>query len=296
MSATPTSDGLNRIWRRIAVLAFLTVCAPIAQAEEEGADFFSYRPSLPELRLPDIDLVPFWTDDLKKAKRAYRKGDHERAIRLFRRESEEGNIVADWYLGHIYRTGRGVPVDDATAYSYYARVADSYDVEEPDQNRLRIMVDAMLRVADYHRKGVDGAGIRQDPAYAVQTYLKLATTYGHPAAQYSLGTMHIKGEGVRENPQQGLKWLMAAARKRYALSEAYLGDLYWEGRLVRQDRTRGYMWYILAQEALRNDDHPEIAQRYERMQEQITEDERLEAEARARIWAERYPVEPNAVQ
>jgi hypothetical protein len=277
-------------------LAVLIVCAPIARAADESADFFSYRPSLPELKLPDIDLIPFWTDDLKKAKRAYRKGDYDRAIRLFKRASEEGYIVADWYLGHIYRTGRGVPVDDATAYSYYARVADSYDVEEPDQNRLRIMVDAMLRVADYHRTGIESAGIPRDPAYAIRTYLKIATTYGHPAAQFNLGIMHISGEGVRENPQQGLKWLMAAARKRYAPSEAYLGDLYWEGRLVRQDRTRAYMWYILAQEALDNDDYPAIAQRYEKMQEEITEDERLEAEARARIWAERYPVEQGSIQ
>ena len=41
------------------------------------------------------------------------------------------------------------PRDDAKAFSYYGRVADAFDTDENDQNRLRIMVDAMVRVADY---------------------------------------------------------------------------------------------------------------------------------------------------
>ena len=70
------------------------------------------------------------------------------------------------------------------------------------------------------------------PLAAARSYLKIATAYGHPAAQYALGVMNIKGEGVKRNPQQGLKWLMAAARKRYAPAEAYLGELYWDGKIV----------------------------------------------------------------
>ena len=50
-----------------------------------------------------------------------------------------------------------------------------------------------------------------------------------PPRIIALGVMSIKGQGVKQNPQQGLKWLMAAARKRYAPAEAYLGELYWEG-------------------------------------------------------------------
>jgi hypothetical protein len=289
---------------RLARIVFLLVAVlhaggwtlpAYAADDEESAEFFSYRPKLPPLKIPDIDIIPFWTDDLKKAKRAYNSGNYERAMRFFRRASDEGNIVADWYLGHIYRTGRGVPKDHATAYSYYSRVADAYDPEEPDQNRLRIMVDSMLRIADYHATGVEPAGIRRDPALAARLYLKIATTYGHPAAQFALGGMNIRGEGVRQNPQQGLKWLMAAARKRHPPSEAYLGDLYWEGRLVRQDRTRALMWYILAQDSLRADEHPEIVDRYEELQSRVNEDEQLEAEARARVWSERYPIDRSSI-
>jgi TPR repeat protein len=261
-----------------------------ARAEDQGviAEFYSYLPASPEIHLPEI-RIPFWTDDLKTAKRAYQDGKYGRALKYFRRASDDGNVVADWYLGHMYRMGRGVIRDDATAYSYYSRVADLYDPDEPDINRLRVIVDAMVRVADYQRTGVPSAGIPQDSASAARTYLKIATTYGHPSAQFALGLMNIEGQGMRANPQQGLKWLIAAARKRQPQAEAYLGELYWEGRIVRQDKTRAVMWYVLARESARPEENPEIFDRAAAFESAVTEDIRLEAEARARVWDDQYP-------
>jgi TPR repeat protein len=261
-----------------------------ARAEDPGvmAEFYSYLPAVPDIKLPEIS-IPFWTDDLKRAKKAYNSGNYDRALKYFRRASEDGNIVADWYLGHMYRMGRGVPRDDASAYSYYSRVADLYDPDEPDQNRLKITVDAMVRVADYQRTGVASAGIAPNPAAAARTYFKVATVYGHPAAQYALGLMNIKGQGMKPNPQQGLKWLIASARKRHASSEAYLGEIYLEGKLVRPDLTRAVMWYILAKQSTRPEENPEIFDRAAMLEAKLSEDERLEAEARARVWNEQYP-------
>lgn len=297
MFAKPFSRAsLNGVSAPGAVLAlfaglFLVVqhVSP-ARAEDTGVmtDFYSYLPAVPDIKMPELS-IPFWTDDLKKAKKAYKKGDYGRALKSFRRASEDGNIVADWYLGHMYRTGRGVPREDATAYSYYSRVADLYDADEPDQNRLRITVDAMVRIADYQRVGVASAGIARNPAAAARTYLKIATIYGHPAAQFALGVMSIKGQGIKRNPQQGLKWLIASARKRHASSEAYLGELYLEGKLVRPDRTRAVMWYILARQSARPEENPEIFNRAAQLEGKISADERLEAEARARVWNEQYP-------
>ncbi|HEX7107916.1 MAG TPA: tetratricopeptide repeat protein, partial [Aestuariivirga sp.] len=181
--ATPTfSAAVMSLSRhaRNAVIALLAVLllglSPVAHAEEDEAGFFSYLPAAPRLNLPDLDITPFWTDDLKKAKKAYNKGNFSQAIKFFRKASEDGNIVADWYLGHMYRKGRGVPRDDATAFSYYSRVADNYDPDERDQNRLRIMVDAQLRVADYYRLGIADAGIKANYRVAASSYLKIAST------------------------------------------------------------------------------------------------------------------------
>jgi uncharacterized protein len=281
------------LWRLlIALAAVLVLSAPLRAEDGPLADFYSYLPAAPELSLPDIN-IPFWTDDLKKAKRAYRSGNYERAMRFFRRASEDGNIVADWYLGHMYRQGRGVPRDDAAAFTYYSRVADHYDPDERDQNRLRIVVDALVRIADYQRMGSVNAGIKPNAQLAARTYLKIATAYGHPAAQFALGVMSIKGQGMKKNPQQGLKWLIAAARKRHAPAEAFLGELYWEGKLVRADRTRAVMWYLLARQSARPEENPDIYDRALQLEANVSEDERIEAEARARVWDGQYPVEGN---
>ena len=286
-------DGTWAVLRLLlaAILSGLVFTASARAADDEGplAEFYSYLPAAPELRLPEIS-IPFWTDDLKKAKRAYKNGKYDRAVKLFRRSSDEGNIVADWYLGHMYRQGRGVPRDDATAYSYYNRVADHYDPDEDDQNRLRIIVDSMIRIADYQRTGAVNAGIKADPQAAARSYMKIATAYGHPAAQYALGVMSIKGQGMKQNPQQGLKWLMASARKRYAPAEAYLGELSWEGKLVRGDRTRAVMWYILARQSARPEENPEIFDRALQLESNVGQDELIEAEARAKVWDDQYPV------
>jgi len=301
--STPVRDG-KQCWRRIrkpGLAAFLLVpvlCVAVLlsggarAADENGplAEFYSYLPAAPELRLPEI-TIPFWTDDLKKAKKAYKTGNYRRALKFFRNASDEGNIVADWYLGHMYRMGRGVRRDDAMAFSYYGRVADLYDPDERDQNRLRIAVDAMVRIADYQRIGIAGTGIKASPKQAARNYLKIATTYGHPAAQYSLGVMSIQGEGMNANPQQGLKWLIAAARKRYAPAEAYLGELYWDGKIVRRDRTRALMWYMLARHSARPEENPEIYDRALQFEANVSDDERIEAEARASVWNSQYPVD-----
>lgn len=286
------TPGAGSRWPAVGLAAVLLAApaTPSAAADREGpkADFYSYLPAAPDISLPEIN-IPFWTDDLNKAKRAYKEGRYGRAIRFFRKASEDGNIVADWYLGHMHAQGRGVPRDDAMAYTYYARVADHYDPDERDKKRLRIIVDAMLRIADYQRTGIPAAGIQRNAAAAMRTYMKLATVYGHPAALYALGVMNISGEGVKRNPQQGLKWLMAAARKRYAPAEAYLGELYLDGRIVRADRTRALMWYMLARQSARPEENPEIYDRALQIEANTAEDERIEAEARARVWDGQYP-------
>ncbi len=287
--------GLTSPWAMLLAVLALALWLPasaLAAEEDEGgilSGFHSYLPAAPDLKLPKFK-IPFWTDDLKKARNAYKDKKFGKALKGFRSASEDGSMVADWYLGHMYRLGQGVPKDDAMAYSYYSRVAERYDATEDNENRLRISVDSMIRIADYQRIGVSSAGVEPSPQNAARTYLNLATTYGHPAAQYGLGVMNLKGEGMKQNPQQGLKWLIAAARKRHAPAEAYLGELYWQGKHVQADRTRAVMWYMLAVRSARKNEVPDLERRLSAFEAAATEDERLEAAARAKVWDDQYPV------
>ena len=298
MFATPTFNGLARVCARAllgAVLALamaLAILPALAQAEDEceGMGFWTCAPKMPDFKLPDLGGIKFWQEDSKKGRDAYRDGHDKRALKYFRRASEEGDIVADWYLGHMYRLGRGVDQSDAKAFSYYSRVADQFNADETNKKKVRIMVDGLVRVGDYYRRGDKAAAIPQDFGRAIRIY-KLATTFGHPAAEHGLGVMNLRGQGMKPKPDLGLKWLIKAAKKRHAPAQAYLGNLYWKGEFVAEDRTRALMWYILAQATARPDENPEIIDRLDVMLASASEEERIEAEARATVWNDQYPVD-----
>lgn len=293
------------IWQmrtRQFCLVFLVLFMAAAPARAEGGffapffGFFGHGPEIhlphPEIHLPKLQLPMFWTSDLKQGRDAFTRGDYAKARQAFLRASDEGNPVADWYLGHMYRMGRGVPMDAAIAYSYFSRVADAYDGDEDQEDpyRLRITVDAKIRVADYLRLGIPSAHLEPNPQAAARTYLQMATNYGHPRALFELGEMSLNGEGMRKNPQQGLKWLYAATRKNSAEASAKLGDLCAYGTYVPQDDAKALSWYLIAAERTSADENPQIFSRLNDLKFAATEETRLEAEVKARVWDEQNPM------
>ena len=293
------------IWQmrtRQLCLVLLVLWMAAAPARAEGGlfsplfNFFGRGPEIhlphPEIHLPKLELPMFWTSDLKQGRDAFTRGDYAKARQAFLRASDEGNPVADWYLGHMYRMGRGVPMDAAIAYSYFSRVADAYDGDEDqsDPYRLRITVDAKIRVADYLRLGIPSAHLEANPQAAARTYLQMATNYAHPRALYELGEMSLNGEGMRKNPQQGLKWLYAATRKNSAEASALLGDLCADGTFVPQDDAKALSWYQIAAERTTSDENPQIFSRLNELKSAATEETRLEAEAKTGVWDEQNPV------
>ncbi len=294
-----TKRKLEARLRFLALFLLLTMAMPL-HATAEGFfgglfNFFGDAPEIrlphPDLHLPKLDITPFWTNDLKQGRDAYTKRDYDRARTAFLRASEDGNMVADWYLGHMYRLGRGVPADAAISFSYFQRVADQFNPDEQDPYRLRIMVDAKIRVADDLRLGIPTAKLKASPQAAARTYLQMATNYGHPRAFYGLAVMSIEGDGITENPQQGLKWLNAAIRKHSAEAAAYMGELCAKGEIVPKDDTKALTWYLVAAQAARPDENQEIRERLSELRFAATEETRIEAEARARVWNEQNPMD-----
>jgi uncharacterized protein len=288
---TPIHRYLRWLLVLFSCFGFFSTASWAGDDPEDRTGFFSFLPAPPELRLPHIDIVPFWTDDLKRAKHAYSQGDFAQAQEYFQKSSDDGNIIADWYLGHMYRLGRGVSRNQAVAFSYYSRVADGFDPAEPDITRLRVTVDSQLRLANYQRSGLAEARIKPNPQLAAKAYLRLATSYAHPGALYALGVMSIEGEGMNKNPQQGLKWLNAAVRKHSAEAADYLSQLYEKGRVVKHDETRALMWSIIATQSASHEENPNIYSRSAELRFGATEEMRIEAEAQARVWSEQNPPE-----
>lgn len=70
------------------------------------------------MRLPILPLIllvfaarPVIAGPLEDGAEAFQKGDYPTALRLWRTLAEQGDACAQFNLGHMYRTGLGVPQD-----------------------------------------------------------------------------------------------------------------------------------------------------------------------------------------
>jgi uncharacterized protein len=101
--------------------------------------------------------------------------------------------------------------------------------------------------------------------------------------------MYLKGSGCARTPSQALKWMMFAARKRFAPAETMLGDLYWDGSVVERDRAQAIKWYMLASETAGARPARTSLDRLESMMAEASDSERLSGRMGAELWADRFP-------
>ena len=93
--------------------------------------------------------------------------------------------------------------------------------------------------ADY-RAGEEAYN-RGDYATAFRELNTLATN-GDALAEYLLGLMYVKGEGVPQDFKQGEYWRFLAAEQGHAQAQFNLGVMYAEGQGVPQDFKEAMEW------------------------------------------------------
>jgi uncharacterized protein len=81
---------------------------------------------------------------------------------------------------------------------------------------------------------------------ALQTFLPMAQTSNDPLAQYWLGMMHLKGQGVSEDPAEAVNWFTSSAKQGFANSQFKLAELYRDGLGLPQDFEAAYAWFAVA--------------------------------------------------
>jgi TPR repeat protein len=67
--------------------------------------------------------------DFQKGLTAYKSGDYATALREWTPLAEQGNAVAQYNLGVMYRKGKGVPQNHKTAVKWYRLSAEQGDAD-----------------------------------------------------------------------------------------------------------------------------------------------------------------------
>ena len=171
--------------------------------------------------------LAFWgraiAGPLDDAVAAYERGDYATAARLYLPLAEQGSAQAQYSLGFMYATGRGVAQDNAAAISWYRKAAELGHASA--QNNLGVIYAA-------------GQGVPQDHAEAARWYRR-AAEQGNALARNNLGFMYANGQGVPQDYAEAAKWFGQAAAQGDASAQYNLGLFYASGRGVAPGRCRG---------------------------------------------------------
>ncbi|MEM7429605.1 MAG: tetratricopeptide repeat protein [Pseudomonadota bacterium] len=248
--------------------------------------FFSFRQATKQIA-PDFD-IRIWASNLEKALVAYRKGEFKRAHTLFKAAADEGDVMAHWWLGRMYKLGQGVKKNEGKSFFHFRQAALKFDGLEAPGPLMGAKLDSLVNVGQYYLQGIPAAKVRKQPKRAMHIF-RTAAQFRHPGAQYGLGVMFYDGSGTAKRPRRAMKWLTLSAQKHFPLALAKLGDIYWERRKNPRNLLRAMMWYTLAQNAVTAETHPSILKRYSKMAKSVPETVLHDAHLMALRWSRKYP-------
>ena len=134
--------------------------------------------------------LPAAAHDFEKGWNAFERGDHAAAEREWRLFAEQGDANAQFNLGLMYATGKGVAQDSAEAVKWFRKAA------EQGVARAQYNLGHMYETGD---------GVAQDSGAAVQWFLQ-AAEQGVARAQYNLGLMCREGRGVPRDYAKAMGW------------------------------------------------------------------------------------------
>ena len=101
---------------------------------------------------------------------------------------------------------------------------------------------AQYNLGNMYRRG---EGVPLNVVEAVKWY-RLAAEQGYANAQFNLGFAYANGYGVPQNAAEAAKWYRLAAEQGYAIAQLNLGGMYATGRGVPQDYLAAYVWFSVA--------------------------------------------------
>lgn len=201
------------------------------------------------------------------AVKAYERGEYAVALRSFRRLAGEDNPGAAYYLGEMFRYGRGVRQDDAKAVVWYRRAA-----KQGHALAQRKMGSAyFLGHLDLPKDPVEGA-----------RWYRRAAEGGDLYAQHALAAIYFQGApGISRDYASSAYWYRRAADRGDAFAQLALGAIYAQGYPgVRRDVVKAHVWFSLAaSQGLKAG-----ARQRDRIAASMTKEQIEEARIRMRNW------------
>lgn len=164
--------------------------------------------------------------------------DDPKARGLVDAAAGDGDVLARMWVARAYSRGRlGYPRDEKKARAMADLLIDAVR-RQAGQGSVEA-VFLMGTASD------EGLGMTEDPAQAVEWFLKAAAE-GHTLAEHNLGNAYAAGRGVTVDRAAAVAWWLKAALKGDAVPQLRLGEAYEQGLGVDADLVAAKRWYAAA--------------------------------------------------
>ena len=205
--------------------------------------------------------------DMQSAIDALNAKNYKKAFKEFQIEAQKGNSEAQDYLGNLYAKGLGVELDYKQAVYWYNKAAkqgngfainnlalmysNANGVSQNDKKAISLFEEASnkgIAIAKYNLGMMyySGQGVNKNDKKAISLFEE-ASNDKLPQAQAILGTIYYCGSlGVKQNYNKAFALVKSSAELGFPGGQMSLGTLYKEGKAVKQDYLKSYMWYYIS--------------------------------------------------
>ncbi|MFG1299159.1 tetratricopeptide repeat protein [Xanthobacter sp. V3C-3] len=271
-----------------AALLGASVAAPLAHAFDGTAQTlqpYETQPLTPPANVPLAPAVRPVDEAFRTGAQALRAGQTAKGIDALGYAAAQGHAMAQWKLGRIYADGDGVKRDDAKAFEYFSKIANTHAEDYPGTAQSRFVANAFVALGSYYLVGIPSAGVKRDPSRARDMYSYAASYFGDADAQYQLGKLYLEGVGGPRDARNAGRWLTLSAQKGQFEAQAVLGQMLFRGDDgVPRQGARGLMWLTLARDAATRPEDRWVVALHEAAFADATPDEREKALAYLEVW------------
>lgn len=149
--------------------------------------------------------------------------DFTAAATGFQRAAEQGHAESQYVLSTMVDAGQGLPQDDTQSAHWEQKAAE--------QGHAYAQANLSFR---FYAAG----------KFAEAFAWCLRAAHSHLAwAQYNLGLMYRKGEGVTQSDTEAAYWYRMAATQNFPEAQQKLADLYYFGHGVPRNLAQAAAWY-----------------------------------------------------
>jgi TPR repeat protein len=181
------------IWLTYGLLVALAPSQSFSQSPEPGIEVTDSNTTVP-------DYSTYY-----EGVEAMDAGDMDRALAAFKQSAEDGVAIAQYNLGVLYFSGRGVPQDYREAYRWTRMAAEQGFANA--QANLGTLYYNDLGVSE----GIESYWpislfLRESRLREAAHWYRAAAEQDHGQAQYFLATLYEAGSGVDRDLIQAYQW------------------------------------------------------------------------------------------